>query len=125
MNDHATQTPVPTPGGEASVGTGHPRVFNAIDRAILEFERGGRWKYAGLKQREVRDRFAMSEVRYYQVLNWIIEQPEAREYDAQTVDRLIRLRDRRRDVRTVGTAAAGVDTRNDLRGVRPALGGVL
>lgn len=97
------------------------RAFNATDRAILEFERGGTWRYAGNKIEEIRVRFAMTQVRYYQVLNWIIDQPEAEAYDAQLVGRLRRIREVRRGVRTQGTSAAGVETRPDARGVRPAL----
>lgn len=96
------------------------RAFGSADRAILEFERG-RWGAAGRKIDEIRTRFAMSEARYYQVLNWIIDQPEAMAYDAPLVQRLIRLRDLRRSVRTRGVTAAGVATRSDSRGVRPAL----
>lgn len=97
------------------------RVFNETDRALLEFERGGRWRFPGQKVEEIRTRFAMSEVRYYQVLGWVIEQPEALAYDAVLVQRLLRLRDLRRAVRTRGVTAAGVVTRSDSRGVRPAL----
>lgn len=102
-----------------------PRTFNETDRAILEFERL-RWGAAGRKISEIRDRFAMSETRYAQVLNWIIDQPEALAYDAVFVGQLRRLRDLRRAVRTRGTTDAGVETRVDVRGVRPALlGGVV
>ncbi|RDZ49318.1 DUF3263 domain-containing protein, partial [Haloferax sp. Atlit-4N] len=70
------------------------------DRAILELERAGRWAVPGAKDREILDRFALTPTSYYIRLNWIINQPEAVEYDALLVQRLIRLRDRRRDVRT-------------------------
>lgn len=102
------------------------RVFDDTDRAILELERLGRWSVPGRKDREILDRFAMTPTSYYVRLNWIINQPAAMEYDAPTVRRLLDLRDRRRDVRTRGTVAAGVETRTDVRGTRPALlGGVV
>lgn len=97
-----------------------PAPFGDQDRAILEFERG-RWLAQGAKHSEILARFAMTPVRYYVRLNWIIDQPEAIEYDAQFVRRLLRLRDQRRAVRTRGTVAAGVATRPDARGTRPAL----
>lgn len=101
------------------------RPFNATDRAILEFERLS-WRHTGSKEQEIHDRFAMTAARYYQVLNWILDQPEAMAYDAVLVNQLRRLRDLRRGVRETGTAAAGVPTRQDTRGVRPALlGGVV
>lgn len=63
-------------------------------RAILDFERAW-WKHAGAKEGEVRARFAMTATRYYQVLNWLLDQPEALEHDPLTVRRLRRLRDQR------------------------------
>lgn len=97
-----------------------PEPFGDQDRALLEFERG-RWLFAGAKHEEIRTRFAMTPVRYYIRLNWVIDQPEAVEYDAVHVNALRRLRQKRRDVRTRGTVAAGVETRPDPRGIRPAL----
>ena len=46
------------------------------DRDILEFERQW-WKYAGAKETAVREKFDMSSTRYYQVLNALIDRPEA------------------------------------------------
>lgn len=105
----------------------HPsRTFDATDRAVLEFERAGHWRVPGAKDREIFDRFAMTPTSYYIRLNWILNQPEAMAYDSTTVQRLQRLRDLRREVRTRGTVAAGVATSEDVRGTRPALlGGVV
>ncbi len=50
------------------------------DRDILEFERQW-WKYAGAKETAVREQFDMSATRYYQVLNALIDRPEALEAD--------------------------------------------
>src|SRR3954451_14884520 len=50
------------------------------DREILEFERQW-WKYAGAKETAVREQFDMSATRYYQVLNALIDRPEAMEVD--------------------------------------------
>lgn len=97
-----------------------PQPFGDQDRSILEFERL-RFLSVGSKHAEIHDRFAMTPVRYYIRLNWILNQPEAPAYDAVLVRHLTDLRDKRRDVRTRGTAAAGVETRPDPRGTRPAL----
>ena len=43
------------------------------DQQILAFERLW-WKYAGAKEQAIREQFAMSGTRYYQVLNALIEQ---------------------------------------------------
>jgi hypothetical protein len=97
-----------------------PEPFGDQDRAILEFEHL-RFLTTGAKHGEILERFAMTPVRYYIRLNWILNQPEAAAYDPALVSRLIELRDKRRDVRTRGTVAAGVETRPDARGTRPAL----
>ena len=71
------------------------------DREILDFERQ-RWKYAGVKEQVIRDTFDLSSTRYYQVLNQLIDTPEALAYDPTLVKRLRRIRDPRRaqDTRT-------------------------
>ena len=74
------------------------------DREILEFERQW-WKYAGAKETAVREKFDMSSTRYYQVLNALIDRPEALEADPLLVRRLRRLRaarQRKRSARRLG-----------------------
>ena len=74
------------------------------DREILEFERQW-WKYAGAKETAVREKFDMSATRYYQVLNALIDRPEALEADPLLVRRLRRLRaarQRQRSARRLG-----------------------
>lgn len=60
---------------------------------ILELERIW-WKLPGAKDEAIRERFDLSPVRYYQQLSAIIETPEALAVDAQTVNRLRRIRRR-------------------------------
>jgi len=62
---------------------------------ILDFERGW-WKVSVRKELAVRTRFGVSPARYYQLLNRLIDQPEALEYDPMLVQRLRRLREARR-----------------------------
>ena len=45
------------------------------DREILAFERSW-WKQGGSKERAVRDHFAMSATRYYQILNDLIDRED-------------------------------------------------
>jgi hypothetical protein len=74
------------------------------DREILEFERQW-WKYAGAKETAVREQFDMSATRYYQVLNALIDRPEALAVDPLLVRRLRRLRaarQRQRSARRLG-----------------------
>ena len=64
------------------------------DRRILAFERQW-WKYAGAKEQAIRELFDMSATRYYQLLNILIDRPEALEYDPMLVKRLRRMRAQR------------------------------
>jgi hypothetical protein len=69
------------------------------DAAILGFERHW-WKYAGAKEQAIRDQFQMSATRYYQVLNALIDRPEALAHDPLLVKRLRRLRAARQRARS-------------------------
>jgi hypothetical protein len=74
---------------------------------ILAFERQW-WKYAGAKETAIRDLFDMSATRYYQVLNALIDKPEALVADPMLVKRLRRLRStrqRNRSARRLGLDA--------------------
>ena len=73
--------------------------FTDFHREILDFERSW-WKYAGAKASAIRARFDMTSTRYYQVLNWVIDQPEALAHDPLGVRRLRRLRELRGRQRT-------------------------
>jgi len=84
------------PGGE----------LTAREREILAFERQW-WKYAGAKEQAIRELFDMSGTRYYQVLNALIDRPEALAHDPMLVKRLRRLRRTRRRARSAPCAGAG------------------
>jgi hypothetical protein len=77
------------------------------DVDILEFERQW-WKYAGAKEQAIRDLFDMSATRYYQVLNALLDRPEALAADPMLVKRLRRMRaarQRQRSARRLGFEA--------------------
>ncbi|MBU6244180.1 MAG: DUF3263 domain-containing protein [Actinomycetales bacterium] len=69
------------------------------DRAILEFERQW-WKYAGAKEQAIRELFDMSATRYYQIVNGLIDTPEALAFDPMLVKRLRRMRAARQRARS-------------------------
>ena len=69
------------------------------DQEILGFERQW-WKYAGAKEQAIRELFDMSATRYYQVLNALIDRPEALAHDPMLVKRLRRLRSARQRARS-------------------------
>ncbi len=77
----------------ADVGVG------SRDREILAFERQW-WKYAGAKEQAIKELFDMSATRYYQVLNALIDTPEALDVDPMLVKRLRRLRASRQRARS-------------------------
>lgn len=79
------------------------RGLSRRDRAILDFERSW-WKYDGRKVVAIRERFGLTEPRYYVVLNRLIDRPEAMAQDPFTVKRLQHLRDRRRAQRSARLA---------------------
>jgi hypothetical protein len=74
------------------------------DLEILDFERQW-WKYGVAKETAIREQFGMSTVRYYQRLNWIIDQSQAMDHDPLLVRRLKRARlarQRHRSARRLG-----------------------
>ncbi len=84
--------------------------LNERDAEILAFERQW-WKYAGAKEQAVREKFQMSATRYYQVLNALIDKPEALAVDPLLVKRLRRLRETRQRARSA--RRLGFDLSND------------
>jgi len=61
------------------------------EHEMLAFERQW-WRRAGAKETAIRDRFGMTPTRYYQVLNALIDRPDALAADPLLVQRLRRLR---------------------------------
>lgn len=68
------------------------------DQEILQFERQW-WKYAGAKEAAIKELFDMSATRYYQVLNALIDNPDALAADPMLIKRLRRLRSQRQRTR--------------------------
>jgi hypothetical protein len=84
---------------EVAASGGAAEELSERDREILNFERQW-WKYAGAKEQAVREKFDMSSTRYYQVLNALIDRPEALAFDPLLVRRLRRLRATRQRARS-------------------------
>jgi len=66
---------------------------------ILDFEKSW-WQAPSSKEQEIRDRFDVSASRYYQILNQLIDRPEALAHDPLLVKRLRRLREQRQRSRS-------------------------
>ncbi len=95
---------VPAPESADGASDGLAAGLQRRDRDILAFERQW-WKYAGAKEQAIRELFDMSATRYYQVLNNLIDTPEALAADPMLVKRLRRLRasrQRQRSARRLG-----------------------
>lgn len=78
------------------------------EREILEFERKW-WKYAGAKEQAIKELFDLSGTRYYQVLNALIDRPEALAFDALLVKRLRRMRAERQRARSARRLGIDLD----------------
>lgn len=63
-------------------------------RAVLDFERRW-WRHVGSKEEAIAETFGIPVTRYYQLLNAVIDTPEALRYDPILVGRLVRARDAR------------------------------
>jgi hypothetical protein len=72
--------------------------LGARERDILALERRG-FAGAGAKERAIREELDLSPVRYYQLLNALLDDPRALAHDPVTVNRLRRVREARRTER--------------------------
>ncbi|MFJ8697384.1 DUF3263 domain-containing protein [Streptomyces roseolilacinus] len=61
------------------------------ERAVLAMERRA-WPGPGAKERAIREQLDLSPVRYYQLLNALLDDERALAHDPVTVNRLRRLR---------------------------------
>lgn len=83
-------------------------VLSDRDTAMLEFERQW-WKFAGSKDEAIRQQFDMSGTRYFQILNGLIDRPEALVADPLLVKRLRRMRSSRQKARAARNLGMWLD----------------
>jgi hypothetical protein len=69
------------------------------DARILAFEARS-WRHPGAKEQAIHDMLDLAPTRYYQILNELIDQPEALRFDPALVKRLRRQRARRQRMRS-------------------------
>lgn len=69
------------------------------DMRVLAFERGT-WRSPGAKEEAIADTLGISSTRYYQLLNELIDRPEAFKSDPVLVKRLRAQRARRQRMRS-------------------------
>ena len=114
MSSDSAQTAPPADVARAAAAPGGAPVADGDDKAVslparerdmLAFERQW-WRFAGAKEAAIRERFGMSATRYYQVLNALVDRPEALAADPLLVRRLRRMRaarQRQRSERVLGS----------------------
>jgi hypothetical protein len=66
-----------------------------MQHEVLDFEQG-RWRFLGAKEAAVRDRWDISLTRYNQILNDLLDNPDAYVVNPPLIKRLRRLREQRR-----------------------------
>ncbi|MEU3983042.1 DUF3263 domain-containing protein [Streptomyces sp. NPDC026672] len=75
-----------------------PDELGPRERAVLALERRG-FAGPGAKERAIREELGLAPVRYYQLLNALLDDVRALAHDPVTVNRLRRLRDSHRNQR--------------------------
>ncbi|WP_097870505.1 DUF3263 domain-containing protein [Streptomyces sp. rh34] len=85
-HEHHDPRTEPAPGADE---------LSVRDRALLALERRS-WAGPGAKERAIREELGISPVRYYQLLNALIDDERALREDPVTVNRLRRVRDAKR-----------------------------
>jgi hypothetical protein len=79
------------------------------ERRVLAFERSW-WRTPGAKEQEILDGLGMTATRYYQLLNELIDRPEALVFDPALVARLRRQRAKRHRLRSARSSTDRSDT---------------
>ena len=92
----ASSPVVPSPDASVQVQGSE---LSRRDHEMLLFERQW-WRRAGAKETAIRDLFGVPPTRYYQVLNALVDRPEALATDPLLVRRLRRLRSARQQKRS-------------------------
>ena len=69
------------------------------DRRVLAFE-NGTWRTPGAKEQSIAEVLGITATRYYQLLNELIDRPEALQFDPVLVKRLRAQRARRQRIRS-------------------------
>ncbi|QKW08283.1 DUF3263 domain-containing protein [Streptomyces sp. NA04227] len=94
-NEDAGRQP-PAPPSSPYSSTPPPRTeLSARERAVLALERRN-WPAPGAKERAIREELGLAPVRYYQLLNALLDDTLALAHDPVTVNRLRRVRENRR-----------------------------
>ena len=109
-NDPAPVVSPPRVEGSGELPAARSAGLTRREHDMLAFERQW-WRHAGAKETAIRERFDLTPTRYYQVLNALVDRPDAQAVDPLLVGRLRRLRaarPKRRSSRVLGKEAPTV-----------------
>jgi hypothetical protein len=101
MEINASSSQSSIQGTSVSALPEQPTGLSGLETRVLEFERHW-WKYAGAKESSIKELFDMAPPAYYQLLNNLIDRPEALLAQPMLVKRLRRLREARTTSRAAG-----------------------
>jgi hypothetical protein len=90
--------------GDVPAASGAGDALTEVEVEVLAFA-GLLWRYPGAMETAVREKFDWSLTRYFQVLNGLLDRPEAYVHAPVLVARLRRLREARAAVRAPGRGA--------------------
>ena len=83
------------------ISASHLNDLSGLESRVLEFEKQW-WRYAGAKESSIKELFDLTPPAYYQLLNNLIDRPEALLSQPMLVKRLRRLRESRTEARAAG-----------------------
>ncbi|MFI8278636.1 DUF3263 domain-containing protein [Streptomyces sp. NPDC085929] len=95
MTDDASPDGRPDEGLDTGPDTGPDKALTVAEAAVLAYE-GRTWPGPGAKERAIREGLGMTPVRYYQLLNVLMDDPRALAHAPGTVNRLRRIREAQR-----------------------------
>ena len=103
IRDMESTSPAGLPAQEFSEFSAELSGLMELEIRILDFERQW-WRYAGAKESSIKELFDLTPPKYYQLLNNLIDRPEALVAAPMLVKRLRRLREARTTTRSSGFA---------------------
>jgi Protein of unknown function (DUF3263) len=93
-------------GKRSREGVRQMTALSEREMRVLSFERHW-WRQPGAKEQAISDQLGLSATRYYQMLNELIDRPEAMAADPVLVKRLRRQRARRERIRSPRAGEGG------------------
>jgi hypothetical protein len=103
MSEHRPVDADPSASPSEGTGAAQGPELTEVERQILALE-AQRFHASGAKEAAIRDRLGLAPIRYYQILNRLLDRPQALAEAPQLVHRLRRIRDDRSRARSGPTS---------------------